>query len=91
MVDVISGKKLKKLKIQARNRRHHHINLQEAELAEANHDLGTDTAAYVAEQTEISHEERLSAIKSTLRERRKNSMNKWNRFAGTSGAGGRGL
>jgi hypothetical protein len=85
------SRKEKKAAIRARVKKQQIINNNLGDLKQDIAISAVDTAAYISENTETFHADRINSIKSRLQDKKAASLNKWNRFAGTSGAGGRGL
>jgi hypothetical protein len=91
----------KKEEIRARNKRHLIVN-QLSELANeapaASHSIAAPVGPIQAPVTSVSHEQiatsgntRLDMIRNRISGRKRVAKDRWNRFAGTSGGGGRGL
>ncbi len=86
-----------KAKIKARNKRHHHINL----MAEHQEEEARRIAGQAAQLAELPPtpaatgdpvwSARLQEIRNKNTGRKRMASERWNRFAGTSGGGGRGL
>lgn len=99
------SRKEKKKRILARNKRHNLINLMawQHESVYANRELSAPEydleKSRDAEKLRKKHDveeqlvwsEKVSLVRNRLTDRKRASKERWNRFAGTSGAGARGL
>lgn len=98
------SRKEKKARIRARNKRHNIINLmawqhegagERSELATPELDI-EGSREYARERKQKKEEEaawseKVSFVRNRLTNKKRKSKERWNRFAGTSGGGGRGL
>ncbi len=100
-----AGKKAKKLAQLLKNRRTQRINLaeeehgrqrdlekeREEETKDASRNAGRQTAARQKQAAEPAWSARMQQIRDKNTGRMRQSTERWNRFAGTEGGGGRGL
>lgn len=96
------SRKEKKKRILARNKRHHLINLMawqhegvaergDISAPEFNPEKSRDHERRKKKEEEVVWSEKVAFVRNRITGKKRASEERWNRFAGTSGGGGRGL